>query len=77
MWTDQKKDWILIHNFKRSGLRGDGKSGVENVKCRLIRVTGKASFTYEDSSTVLCQIKAYLNTQILILIRSSPTISCL
>lgn len=51
---------------------GIWESGVKSIKYHLKRVVGNASLTYEDFSTVLCQIEACLNSRPLYPLSDDP-----
>lgn len=42
-----------------------GKRGVQSVKNHLRRVLGKHMLTFEEFSTLLCRIEAYLNSRLI------------
>ena len=57
---------------KGSHFGGLWEAGVKSMKYHLRRILGNASLTYEEMSTVLCQVEACLNSRPLTPFSSSP-----
>ena len=73
--TSLQRDQTEWHFIPQKGSHFGGlwEAGVKSVKYHLRRVVGSVSLTFEEMSTVLCQIEACLNSRPLTPMSSDPS----
>jgi hypothetical protein len=65
-------EWHFVPQ-KGSHFGGLWEAGVKSVKHHLRRIVGNVSLTYEEMTTVLCQIEACLNSRPLVPLSADPS----
>lgn len=71
--SNQFVDWVFIPPPRAPHFGGLWEAGVKSVKHHLKRVIGETSLTFEQFTTVLCQVEACLNSRPLSPLSSHPS----